>query len=200
MDHRKLSNSEVRDLLNNIFTKGDGNAANFGVTQDLIDEAKTRGNALTAKMNDQTAKKAASKAATTSLNLERKDDDEWLSDFKLLMRTNKVSADKFVEFGFDADDLVPSPIAPQTPLELFVIGSSNGINALKWKSNGNKPRVIYLIEAKIGAATDYTIVGTSTKTSFNHKNQTPGVKAMYRVRAQRGEELSDYSNEAVVYG
>lgn len=199
-DHRKLSNSALRDLLNTIYTKANGASENFGLTQDLIDEAKTRRNALTGKIDDQTAKRTASKAATTALNLERKDNDEWVADLKVKMHAAKVSADKFVEFGFDADEFGSSAISPQTPLELTVTGSSNGTNALKWKGNGNKPRTIYLIEAKIGDAAKYSIIGTSTKKSFNHKDQTPGVKVIYRVRAQRGEDFSDYSNEAVVYG
>jgi hypothetical protein len=44
------------------------------------------------------------------------------------------------------------------------------------------------------------MVGTTTKPGFNHTGQTPGVKAMYHVRAQRGDRFSEYSNEAVVYG
>lgn len=199
-DHRRLSNSEFRDLLNDIFTKADGNAATYGLTQDLVDEAQTRHDAIVGKINGQVAKKAEAKASTTALNLERKTGNDFVSHLKIQMRAAEVAPEKFVEIGFDEDDLVPSPIAVFTPSELVVNGFSNGTNALNFNRNGNQPHTIFSIEAKIGDAADYVIVGTTTKTNFKHLNQTPGVKVTYRVRALRGEVFSEYSNTAVVYG
>ena len=198
-DHRKLSNSSFRDLLNGIYTTGNGHAEEFGLTDELIDEAKARGGVIDSKITKQVTTKAASKAATTDLNLQRKSDNEFVSSLKIAMRAAKVPADKFVAMGFDADDLTSSAIVVQSPVDLSVKGFSNGINALKFNRNGNKHGTIFLIEAKIGAATDWTIVGTTTKAGYEHKGQKPGVKVLYRIRAQRGEEVSEPSNEAVVY-
>jgi len=44
------------------------------------------------------------------------------------------------------------------------------------------------------------LVDVTSATKFNHTGQTPGVKAVYRVRARRGTAVSEPSNEAVVYG
>jgi hypothetical protein len=57
----------------------------------------------------------------------------------------------------------------------------------------------YIIEAKIGNSAEYMFVKALTKARFEHKNQTPGVRAFYRVKAIRGDLESAYSNEAVVY-
>ncbi|HQU84516.1 MAG TPA: hypothetical protein PKY59_15365 [Pyrinomonadaceae bacterium] len=198
-DHRRLSNSEFVNLLNEIATKADGNAADFGLTQDLIDEAKTRKIGLQAKVSDQIAKRDAAKAATTVVTQTRKSDDQFVSDLKAKMRLEKVSPDKFIEAGFDADDSIQTVIVPQTPTDLVVEGFSNGTNKLKFNRNGNKKNTVFLVDAKIGNAADSVIVGTTTKTTFEHKNQKPGVKVTYRVRAQRGDDLSDYSNPATVY-
>ena len=198
-DHRKLSNSDFLNLLNEITTKADGNAASFGLTQDLIDEAKTRRNGFEVKLTDQIAKKDASKAATTLMGQTRKSDDQFVSEMKATMRLAKVPPNKFEELGLDADDSIASIIAPQTPTDLVVEGFSNGTNKLKFNRNGNKQNTIYLVEAKSGDAADFVIVGTTTKTTFEHKNQKPGVKTVYRVRAQRGDDYSDYSNPATVY-
>ena len=198
-DHRKLSNSSFRDLLNSIFTTGSGRAEEFGLTEELIDEAKSRGGVINTKITKQVTTKAAAKAATTDLNLQRKSDNEFVSGLKIAMRAARVPADKFVAMGFDADDLTVSSIAVQSPADLSVKGVSNGINTLKFNRNGNKQGTIFLIEAKIGDAAEWTIVATTTKTGFEHKGQKPGVKVLYRVRAQRGEEISEPSNEAVVY-
>lgn len=198
-DHRKLSNSEFLNLLNQLATKADGNAADFGLTQDIVDEAKTRRIGLQTKVNDQTAKKSAAKASTSIVNQTRKGDDEFLSDVKTMMRLAKVSPDKFIEVGFDEDDSIVSIIIPQTPTDLVASGTSDGINKLKFNRNGNKPKTVFLVEAKIGNATDFVIIGTSMKQTFEHKNQKPGVKVVYRIRAQRGDDYSDYSNTATVY-
>lgn len=198
-DHRRLSNSDFINLLNEIVKKADGKAAEFGLTQDLVDEAQTRQTGLQTKVSDQIAKRDASKAATTVTKQTRKSDDQFVSDLKAKMRLAKVSPDKFAEIGFDPDDSVATVIVPQTPTDLVVEGFSNGTNKLKFNRNGNKPSTIFNIEAKIGNATDFVIIGTTMKQTFEHKNQKPGVKVVYRIRAQRGDDYSDYSNTATVY-
>ena len=198
-DHRKLSNSEFINLLNEIATKAEGKAEEFGLTQEIVDDAKARRLNLQAKLSDQIAKRDAAKAATTVINQTRKSDDQFISDLKVRMRLEKVPPEKFVEAGLDADDSTPSVVAPQTPTDLVVEGFSNGTNKLKFNRNGNKKNTVFIIEAKSGDAVDFVIVGTTTKTTFEHKNQKPGVKTVYRVRAQRGGDYSDYSNLATVY-
>ena len=81
----------------------------------------------------------------------------------MAMRAAKVSADKFIELGFDADDLTPSAIAAFTPSGLVVQGFSNGTNELKFNRNGNKQGTTFLIEAKIGEAPGHAIIGTTRK-------------------------------------
>lgn len=200
MDHTKLSNNEFKNLLDDIAAKADGNAADFFLTQGLIDQIKTAGGVLTADISDQAAKQSAAKAATNKLGQTRKDGDKLVSLLKRTMKANAdFSPDKYVEFGFDADDLTPSAIAPQTPADLSVEGFSNGTNELKFNRNGNKTGTVFIIEAKIGEAANYSIIGTTKKTNYRHTGQKPGVKIVYRLRAQRGDQFSEYSNEAVIY-
>lgn len=200
MDHTKLSNSKFRELLDKILEKADGNAADYFLTQSQLDELKTVKTTLTNEITDQTTKQAAAKAATQKLGQTRKGADKLVSLVKKTMKANsKFTADKYVDLGFDADDLTPSAIAPQTPLDLSVTGFSNGTNELKFKRNGNKTATVFIIEAKIGDAASYSIIGTTTKTTFRHTGQKPGLKILYRVRAQNGDQLSEYSNEAIIY-
>jgi hypothetical protein len=199
-DHRKLSHGNFKNLLDNISDKAGGTPEDYGLNASLITEVNTSRTAIAAGIADQLEKKAAAKAATTALTQLRKDGDDLGSRIKAEMRRAGMPPEKFEELGFDADDSTPSPIGVQTPTDLTAQGASNGTNSMKFNRNDNKKGTIFIIEAKIGAATDYVMVGTTTKTSFNHTGQKPGVKAMYRVRAQRGEQFSEYSNEAVVYG
>jgi len=200
MNHTKLSNSEFRDLLDDIVEKADGNAAEYFLTQSQLDELKTVRNTLTTEIADQAAKQSAAKAATQKLGQTRKDGDKLVSLVKKTMKSNaKFTTDKYVDLGFDADDLTPSAIAPQTPLDLSVKGFSNGTNELKFKRNANKATTVFIIEAKTGDAANYSIIGTTTKTVFRHTGQKPGLKILYRIRAQNGDQFSEYSNEAVIY-
>lgn len=93
---------------------------------------------------------------------------------------------------------VSSP--PAAPADLVVTGTSDGVNSLKWNRSGNRQGTTFIIEAKIGGASNWTIIDAVTGSTYKHKNQMPGVTAQYRVKAKRGELESGFSNTAVVYG
>lgn len=198
-DHRRFSNSAFKVVLDEFITKTNGKAANYGLTQSLIDQIIAGNDTFGDDINNQALKKAEAKASTTKLNGTRETLDELYAKAKRTAKDSGVSADKLAEINFEADDTGKSAVVPQTPLDLLVEGFSNGKNSLKWNRNGNKPGTIFIVEAKTGDETKFSIVGTTTKSNFDHKDQKPGVKQVYRVRAQRGDDFSDYSNEAVVY-
>ena len=123
-----------------------------------------------------------------------------IGSVNIIVKSDKTIPDSLIEsLGLDADDDSLTSIVPVQPADLVVEGRSNGINYLKWASGGNKPRTIYIVEAKIGDATSYVFAKSTTKTRFEHKNQTPGVRVFYRVKAVHGDLESASSNEAVVY-
>jgi hypothetical protein len=80
-----------------------------------------------------------------------------------------------------------------------VNGYDNGTNALTGKRNGNAPGTQFVIEAMIGAATAYALVDIVTTTKYDYRNQKPGVRVVYRVRARKSGNTSDPSNQAIVY-
>jgi hypothetical protein len=83
---------------------------------------------------------------------------------------------------------------------LVATGTSDGTNSLKWNRSGNRQGTTFIIEAKIGDSNVWTMIDAVTNSTYKHKNQTPGVKVQYRVRAKRGDFESGYTNVAVVYG
>ncbi|MET0753255.1 MAG: fibronectin type III domain-containing protein, partial [Pyrinomonadaceae bacterium] len=174
--------------------------ADYGLTEALVDQIITANITFCADINVQALKKAEAKAATTKLAGTRKTLNDLFAKAKREAKDSGTSADKLAEISIDADEGGKSAIAPQAPVDLLVEGFSSGKNSLKWNRNGNKSGTIFIIEAKTGDETKYAIVGTTTKSAFDHKDQKPGMKQVYRVRAQRGDDFSDYSNEAVVYG
>lgn len=93
-----------------------------------------------------------------------------------------------------------TPLGPvAVPANLSATAYSNGINRLRWKRSGNPQGTVFTVEAKIGNASSFSIIASTTRASFNHTDQTPGVQVVYRVTASRGGVTSGASNEAVVY-
>jgi hypothetical protein len=103
------------------------------------------------------------------------------------------------ELGLSVNEGSSGITPPSVPLDLVVMGTSDGVNALKWKRNGNRQGTTFIIEAKIGDLKIWTMIDAVTGSAYKHKNQTPGVEAQYRVKAKRGELESGSSNSAVVY-
>ena len=67
-------------------------------------------------------------------------------------------------------------VSPVAPSNLMVSGSSNGVNSLDWKSNGNHPGTVYLVEAAFGASTNFVGITGVTATRFDHEGQVPAQK------------------------
>lgn len=194
------NNAEFVIWLLNFITVATANKAALGLTEAQLDALNDLKTTFSSQLNDQQAKKEASVAATTLVGDSRKFLNSELGSLNAVFKANKnITAALLEELGLNAngDSLVSS--VPVSPVDLVVTGSSNGTNALKWASGGNKSRINYIVEGKIGDAAGYAFVTVSTKTRFDHKNQTPGVRAFYRVKAVSGDLESSYSNEAVIY-
>lgn len=110
-----------------------------------------------------------------------------------------VTSDLKKKLGITAKDTNPSPINPIAPKDLLANPNANGTNKLSWDRNGNPQGTIFIIEAQEQPGLPWTFVGTTTKSVYEHTNQTPGKTLYYRVRAQRTDVTSEPSNDAVVY-
>lgn len=198
-NHRKLGYPAFIAGLDNLISEADGNETTFGFIAANTTEAKALRDDL--KTNDaaKTKAKAQAKALTTEGRNLRKKGDDFISLLKTTSAAKQIPIAVQQKIGFGDDDLIKSKVPVYDPADAVVTGASNGINTVKWNKNGNKQGTLYNVEALIGTATDFVIVGTTTGARFEHKSQKPGVKAIYRVRAQRGGDFSDYSNEATVY-
>jgi hypothetical protein len=119
---------------------------------------------------------------------------------KYIMKSVNSSDNEFDAVGLEPPAQRRRMVHAQTPTELSATGFSNCVNVLRFTSNNLPNRARYLIEAKIGDAPDYAIVGVSKAQKFKHLGVTPGVEYQYRVYAQTARgQVSDFSNEAVVY-
>ncbi len=90
-----------------------------------------------------------------------------------------------------------SPLAPASHLAATVVSGTQA--RLVWDRNGNSDRTTFLIEAKIGDSSTWTLLAATTRTRYIHTFQTPGQQIVYRVVSQRGQTQSSPSNSAVVF-
>jgi hypothetical protein len=149
---------------------------------------------------DQVAKVAASREATEVAQQKQAAVLKLLQLAKDTMKGLDSPTNEYEVIGFDAPVRGRKPIRPKRPTGLSVTGYSNGLNLLKFKGNNRPGSVTYVIEARIGDAEDWAIIGISQKQSFRHTGVKPGVPVLYRVRAQaaRGTMSAD-SNQAGIY-
>jgi hypothetical protein len=126
--------------------------------------------------------------------------EKLLQDLKYLMKGIHSQAHEYDAVGFDPPVIGRRPVTPQTPFELAATGYSNGVNKLTFTSSNAPGRVMFLIEAKIGDSTQYSIIGITKAQRFKHEGVKPGVPIQYRIRAQSARgQISTCSNEAAVY-
>lgn len=194
------NNAEFLIWLANFVAVATANKAALGLTGEQLTRLAEWRAQFDQQLNDQQAKKEAAGASTTLVNTSRKYLNEEIGSLNGLFKANKsIPPDLIEAMGLHAAGEAVSSHALVAPTDLVVSGSSNGINSLKFSSGGNKDRTTYIVEAKTGDDDVYKFVAVTTKTRFDHRNQTPGVRAFYRVKAVRGDAESAYSNEAVIY-
>ncbi len=195
-----MNPAELSFFLGNFITVADANKAELNITSATITSLIDVKTLLDTKIANRQTKQEEAVAATSEMNQTAKNAVDLVSLVNNSVKSDKAIPESLIELlGLDPDDNNFTPIVPLAPTDLVVEGRSNGINYLRWNNGGNKPRITYIVEAKIGEALVYSFVKATTKTRFEHKNQMPGVRAFYRVRAVHGDLESPNSNEAVVY-
>ena len=176
------------------------NLTAFGISQAQYDALDGFLAKFQTKLAAHVTAQAAAKAATEAKNLARTDLIDCFTELVNLIQAKKDVPNELKDAaGIPVHDKIPTEIIPVPPTELTAESFTNKKNGLNWKNGGNKPGTLYVIEAKIGEATSFSFVDVITATKYEHTDRTVGVKAIYRVRAKRGNKISDPSNEAAVY-
>lgn len=193
-------NAEFLVWLENFINAADVSKLLLNLTAAEITELQTLRADLLEKVNEKTTKQEAAKAAVTAMKQSRRAVNEKIGVLNKILKADKtLDAAVLESLGLSVNGSNGTPVVPVAPTDLFVEGRSNGINYLRFKRNGNKSGVNFIIEAKIGAAAQFGFVTVTKKTRFEHKNQAPGVRAVYRVKAVHGDLQSTFSNDAIVY-
>ena len=182
--------------------------AKAGVYQSELSIAPTEVEALqtdlekfSLELNLKRQKKEESSAQTKLVEAERKKLNASLGLLNTRFKSlGTLPPNVIEELGLRVDDFVMTKRKPSAPTDLVVTGTSDGVNLLKWNRAGNRHGTLFVIEVKTGGSDVWVMVSAVTNSRFRHENQTPGVRAEYRIKAKRGETESVYSNRATVYG
>jgi hypothetical protein len=83
---------------------------------------------------------------------------------------------------------------------LNVNGCGDGVNKLTWNRNGNAPGTSFIIESRVEGTATWAFTASTTKTSFNHTNQIPGLQIWYRIISTRAGVNAGPCPAVTVYG
>jgi hypothetical protein len=151
-------------------------------------------------LNVSNTKKGEAQIAVADKDTKRTALEAALRPIVAQIQVNPVVTDPLrVAAGIPIRDTVRTFSNPVTPSGLVATADAAGTNSLKWSGAGNSTGIQFVVEAKIGAAPEFSTVDVVTATTYRHTGRTPGQQVVYRVRARRGSALSDPSNVATVY-
>lgn len=192
--------SDLQYWATNFLTVANANLPALGLVAADLTGITADKTSLDTSITNNKAKQAEAKAAADSKKTSRK---KFETTARLLVRkiqaNPSITSDLKKKLGITAKDTNPTPINPIAPKDLLANPNANGTNKLSWDRNGNPQGTIFIIEAQEQPGMPWAFVGTTTKSVYEHTNQTPGKTLYYRVRAQRTDVTSEPSNDAVVY-
>ncbi len=144
--------------------------------------------------------KASAKVAVAAKDADRAELEALFRPFVLRVQTDPSVTDALkTGASLPLRDTTRTFSAPVAPVDLVATADASGTNMLRWSGAGNASGIQFVIEARIGAAADFSTIDVVTATSYRHTGRTPGQTVQYRIRARRGAAVSDPSNAAVVY-
>ena len=175
------------------------NAAALGLATVDISALKTKNVDYATGLNLAIAKQAESKAATESKNIKK---DAVIDTIRILARQVQakpgVSDNLKSQLGLNIHDSSPSSLTPFPPKDLSAEIGIGGVCVLKWNRNSNSPGTIFLIETSVNTMADWHLIGTTTKTMYNAHLSADKGRNYFRIKAQKGDIISDPSSETVI--
>jgi hypothetical protein len=172
----------------------------YGMTEAESADLRTKELNFVAALDAADAAKAAASTAVAAKDEARLALEEAYRPIYNRIQVSQVVTDAArTSAGLPLRDTTRTFVNPIPPRDLVARADATGTNVLTFNANGNTSGAQFVVEARIGAAAEFSLVNVTTATTFKHTGQTPGVRTDYRVRARRGAAISDPSNVASVY-
>ena len=173
-----------------------GQAASHITSQEFAALATMRAN-LSAVLTDRNTKNDLLNGAQTVLENTTDDGVDMLRELGKTARGH-LSDELKAQSGMTVPDTTPSPGELPTIDDLIALVRPNGNIFVDW-SGLTGGSLIYLVQSRRDADTEWTLIGSTTRTDFLHVGAVPGVRRHYRVVPQRGTRVGQPSNVATVY-
>jgi hypothetical protein len=191
---------EASALIERVVAAIEADEAAFGLLPADSLALRTKLDDFKAKLAASSAAKAAATNAVAAKDVSRVVLEDAFRPLVQRIQVNPAVADATKSgAGLPLRDTTRTTTAPIAPTDLVVVADGAGVNRLKWSANGNTSGIQYVVEAKIGAAVDYSTVDVRTSTTLEHGGRVVGQGVDYRVRARRGDALSAPSNVGSVH-
>jgi hypothetical protein len=88
----------------------------------------------------------------------------------------------------------------QAPSGLAALAVSEGINKIDFTGADGSGEIVYEVWRRHGDTVEWYLHATATDHQFEDADVKPGQYYEYKIRAVRGESVSEFSKSAVVYG
>ena len=170
------------------------------VRAQLLTMIGTLPEVLAGQVEETFVKKAEFKASLTGRNSTNDvtgDVMKIVRDYLIAGNAPKEQFDKCA-FVYPAKNRVR--VIAETPSGLSVTGFSNNVNKGRFVGNNKTGTVTYEIFRREGKGGEWLFVKQVRKQSFTDEAVTPGQQYVYKVRAVAARNVSDFSNETIVYG
>ena len=198
-DYIPSKEGDIVPWTENFVQVASANAAALGLGTADITALKTKNADYATKLNIAIAKQAESKAATEAKNIQK---DSVIDSIRALAR--QVQAKPGVpdslksQLGLNIPDSSPASVHPSQPKDLSAEIGLGGLCHLKWNRNSNPQGTIFLVESSISIDSEWKIIGTTSKATYD--TQLPSAKGhnYFRIKAQRGDLVSEPSSVTVV--
>jgi len=184
----------LESMLRNIYKHRE----ELGLTENQFDQIEEEIFCYSDALHGHAEAQAQAQAATQAKNNAKAAITYSLREMNRMIQANSGIDDELKEtMGLPVYAKTKERVAPEEPSGLIVEPNANGLNRLKWSTGDNKYGTMYMVESLVDG--EWSVVGVTTKSTYDHAGQIPGRTVHYRVRAQRRDEVSEISNVATAY-
>jgi hypothetical protein len=200
LDFLYKADADFGSIAADFVTKASASPTNYGVTAADIAPLETLLTAYTTALSEHVAAMAAARSQREAKDNARAALEASLRSVGAKMEASgQLDTTEALSLHFHVRDMIQTNVVLHAPGNLIVHGFENGENSMLWDSGGNIPGTIYIPQYRLTPTGDWKSLRPVTKTTYVHRNQTPGVKVDYRVGVAQGDEDYLWSNIFTVY-
>jgi len=176
------------------------NPAVYGLTQPQADKIVTKMTNFSTKLSASDTARDLAQSATAEKNESRSDAEKDLREIiGIIYKFPDITPALLEAAGLPVHDNTHTTIVPVEPEELEAKADDKGNVYLNWSAGGNKQNTMYVVEFKRDPAAEFSFVDVVTATKYVHKGQPAGIRTSYRVKAKRGDLVSNPSQVVVLF-